>query len=183
MRKPVMPANDNDLLLLSVQRNATRFTQRMLGNFKIKAQQIHPVETRRDQLEGWMLKNSREQRPIIVPLRHPISVAKSWVARSEPGEPAGFQIEQMFKQYELLFEFAEISDTLWLPVDHPERNGYIAIMSMRLKLHFSTNWKPYGARPVDRQPVLSTDTQFQINELLMHPLLSDIYTQEVPHGT
>lgn len=176
--KQHVPKNERDYLLLSVQRSGTRFTQRILTQAGVTTAQIHPVETRRTQLQGWLDKNSKEGLPIIVAMRHPLSVAKSWRARSEP-------VEKMFEQYQLLIELCELSRPIFLPVDHPERDDFLHFMGKELGLTLETDWAKYGHRPdhPSAQIELETAVHNQVAELCATELISALYTEDVPHGT
>ena len=169
-----IPKIERDYLLVSVQRSGTRFLQRILTAAGIKTAQIHPVPTRTNQLDGWLAKNKAEDLPIIVPMRHPFSVAHSWRNRSEP-------VEKMFEQYRYLTEICEQSKSLFLPVDHRDRDFYLAHMALELDTELETDWEPYGHK--NGCSYLDPDEQRQIAELVASPFVSKFYNGSVPHGT
>jgi len=166
---------NNDYLLLSVQRTGTRFVQRLLTDAGIKTAQIHAVATREKQIEGWLSRNEAEDLPIIVPLRHPFSVAHSWLIR-------GDILENMFEQWRQLILFCERSRVLFLPVDcHDQRNDYLAEMSAGVGKVLKTDWKPHGHK-------VGTEYMTQFNRerialLLKNSFFSKFYNGDVPHET
>lgn len=169
------PSLERDLLLVSVQRTGTRFTQRILTAAKIKTAQIHPVQTRTNQLDNWLKKNTKQNLPIIVSLRHPISVALSWRSRED-------SVEKMFDQWAYLVQIIAVSKPLFLPVDHPEKQEYLDELSRYVGKPLETDWKKYGNRPVTPPAELSSGEIDQCNQLVATTFLSDFY-EDVPHGT
>ena len=71
--------------------------------------------------------------PLIVPLRHPIEVAKSWLARDKP-------IERMVRQFQILNERVDCHNPLYLPIDHPYREQYFNYLRLATDLELSTEW-------------------------------------------
>ena len=163
-------------LLLSVQRTGTRFVQRILQQAGIKPAQLHAAQAHMDRIEIWLEKCRDEGLPIIIPLRHPISVAKSWRVRGEP-------LEAMFDQWALLAEIVDVSRPLFLPVDHPERDEFLREMSGQLNMDLQTRWKKYGSKPGSNDVVLTPVDTLAVQELIANTFLKYFYTEDVPHGT
>lgn len=164
-------------LLLSVQRSGTRFTQRILTAGGLKTAQLHSAPTMMDRIELWLERCCQLGLPIVIPMRHPVSVAKSWYAR-------GDQLDDMFEQWRLMIQCAERCRPWFLPVDHPERDEFLAELSEgiggeRLK----TDWHKYGSKPGSQDVILNKSTMNQLNELIATEFVSAFYTEDVPHGT
>lgn len=177
-----VPHIDRDLLLVTVQRTGTRFVQRLLREGGITTAQIHAVATRSKQLDGWIEKNKKEGLPIIVSLRHPLSVAQSWLHRAANNEPKEFQFDRMMDQWAYLVEIVAASKPLFLPVDHPEKESYLDEMARYVGQPLDTDWEKYGHRPGSEDVKLSKADIDGINELIATTFLADFY-DEVPHGT
>jgi hypothetical protein len=170
------PNPAKDYLLVSVQRTGTRFTQRILDNAKIKTAQIHAVDTRAKQLDAWLEQNEMADGvPIVVPLRHPLNVAQSWLHRKD-------QLDQMFDQWRYLAEIIAKSKPLFLPVDHGERELYLDEMSDYMGVKLWTDWKKYGEKPGAGDVIINKPTVDRLNEMIATTFLQDFYA-EVPHGT
>ncbi len=161
-------------LLLSVQRSGTRFTQRILQQDHIKTAQLHAAPTMMVRVEEWLKKCCDEGLPIIVPLRHPFSVAHSWRLR-------GDRLEDMFEQWRLLIQCCDRCEPYYLPVDHPEREGFLDELREATGAPIETRWKKYGHKPC--MAFLTPDELRQVNELCASEFVQAFYTEDVPHGT
>lgn len=169
-----IPKIERDFLLLSVQRTGTRFVQRILTEAGIKTAQIHAVPTRAKQIEDWISKNDTEDLPIIVPMRHPFSVAHSWLIR-------GDVMEDMFEQWRQLILYCERSRCLFLPVDSPDRNNHLAELAAGVGKELSTDWTPYGHKAGTEY--MTQYNRERIDLLLKNSFFSRFYNGSVPHGT
>ncbi len=169
-----IPNIERDYLLVSVQRSGTRFCQRILSAAGIKTAQIHPVPTRAKQIDGWLTRNKAEHLPIIVPMRHPFSVAHSWRLRGE-------LVEKMFAQYKMLEAICAVSTPLFLPVDHPDRDDYLELMSAVLETPLTTDWAKYAHKP--GTVFIDSRARADIAALVAKPFCGKFYNGSVPHGT
>jgi hypothetical protein len=76
-------------------------------------------------------------RKIICPMRHPISVIKSWwVLRG--------QVHDLWDCYDSLLGFEKQVD-FWLPVDSPRRDECLQKISAAMGRRFKTDWGKVGA--------------------------------------
>lgn len=71
--------------------------------------------------------------PIIVPLRHPMEVARSWLSRKKP-------IEDLIRQYQMLVEVVDPHGPLYLPIDHPDRETYFWHLRLECDPTLDTDW-------------------------------------------
>lgn len=92
----------------------------------------YPVQT---ELKDWLERGF----PLVVPLRHPLAVAKSWKARRKP-------IEQLIRQYELLETLVDPYQPLYLPIDHPERDRYFTNLRLKVDLRLKTDWAVHASK-------------------------------------
>ena len=80
-----------------------------------------------------LLKPFLEKYPAIVPLRHPLSCAKSWKSRRRP-------ISEMMKYWENLIQNMDPYDPYYLPIDQDDRDEYLARINKSLGTDFKTDW-------------------------------------------
>lgn len=71
--------------------------------------------------------------PCIVPLRHPVKVALSWKAR-------GLNLAHFTDQFRRLVTAVDPLGPLYLPLDVPDREDYLARICERLGINFYTEW-------------------------------------------
>ena len=79
--------------------------------------------------------------PKIVPLRHPVEVAKSWKAREK-------KLSIMLRQWELLEEVVLPRNPMFLPVDHENRDVYFQVIREACDPNLATDWTPKGGKRV-----------------------------------
>ena len=82
---------------------------------------------------------------VVVPLRAPLQVSKSWANRGRPhADLCGRMVAQM--------EYCNHHDVNFLPVDAMNRDAYLTILSMVLGKDLKTDWKPLHCRDGDKEP-------------------------------
>ena len=168
-----MNENQNGLIL-SVQRSGTRFIQRVLTQAGLKTAQLHTAPQMMERIEVDLKKCCDEGLPVVIPLRHPFSVAHSWKNRGE-------QLDDMFKQWELLIQTVDRCNPWFVPVDHPERQHFLDELADDTGLALETRWKKYGSKP--GMAYLDPDEQELVNQLVATEFVQAFYTEDVPHGT
>jgi len=79
--------------------------------------------------------------PLIVPLRHPELCAQSWAKRRKP-------IDVMLQQWHWLIDIVAAYNPMYLPIDSPDKKGYLKRIGERLSVPLRTNWEIVGAKCV-----------------------------------
>lgn len=116
--------------------------------------------------------------PIVVPIRHPIAVLKSWLVRKK--DPL-----ELKKQFELLIKVVDPYKPLYLPLDSPDREDYLTDIRLKVDLGLKTDWKPYRSKlkgsdhRAQLEPVAPTAAGLEaIMPFLFHPLFENFYGVE-----
>lgn len=79
-----------------------------------------------------------EAEVLILTMRDPMEVAKSWIKRAMP-------LNQWFMDiWKNLFALQAEYDGLWLPVDTPDRDDYLKQISERIGISLQTDWARKG---------------------------------------
>lgn len=78
--------------------------------------------------------------PIIVPLRHPKEVARSWLARNKP-------LTDLVRQFKILEEVVDAFTPLYLPIDHYSRETALYQLQLECEPKLHTDWPVVGSRP------------------------------------
>ena len=140
------------VFVASVHHTGTQFTQKLFedlgyevsdktpaeaGNSVNYFHRCHIADAVRTELKQWMNMDI----PKIVPLRHPVEVAKSWKAR-------GKKLSIMLTQFELLQEVVLPRNPLFLPVDHGNRDAYFDMIRLKADIKLNTDWTPHGGKRV-----------------------------------
>ena len=73
--------------------------------------------------------------PAIAPLRHPVSVERSWLSRK-------MMVGEMIDEFRLMVEFSERYDFHFVPLDAEDRDKYITAINNDMGLDLKTNWGP-----------------------------------------
>lgn len=86
---------------------------------------------------------------IVAPVRRPEKVWRTFWQRFHkiPGRTDNsheLSIPAAWRQMQTL---SERHDIVWLPIDTPDRDDYLAVLSDRLGVELVTDWAPVGARP------------------------------------
>lgn len=74
----------------------------------------------------------------IMPLRHPLLTAKSWLERSG-------NMDELVETWELLVNEIDPHGPIYLPIDSPRRDEYLDNLNMHLGTDIQTDWKPVGS--------------------------------------
>ena len=84
-------------------------------------------------------EKAESEGPLILAMRHPVDVAKSWIKRSKT-------LDDTFKSmWRTLFGLkAEILDSFWLPVDVDDRDEYLKAIEKRVGLSLVNDFTPRG---------------------------------------
>ena len=140
------------VFVASVHHTGTQFTQKLFeelgyvvtdktpqeaGNSCNYFHRCHIADAVRSELKQWMNMDI----PKIVPLRHPVEVAKSWKAREK-------KLSIMLRQFELLEEVVLPRGPMFLPVDHEDRDRYFTNIRLKTDLKLNTDWEPKGGKRV-----------------------------------
>ncbi len=84
-------------------------------------------------LKGW---------PCIVPMRHPLKVAGTWTSRGKP-------LYQLWDYWRRLVSAIDPLKPLYLPIDVPNRQGYLDVICAELLVDFKTDWPVIGSGGMD----------------------------------
>ena len=71
--------------------------------------------------------------PVIVPMRHPIDVAVSWVTRNK-------KIGDLIDEYRRLFSIDRDYELLYLPIDTPDREEWLEKIDKKMEWETKTNF-------------------------------------------
>lgn len=86
-----------------------------------------------------VLERAMEECPVVVPLRHPASVAVSWKSRGKP-------LDVLYALWELLTERVHRFSPLYIPIDAPERrDARLQAVSEAISKQIETNWPVVGS--------------------------------------
>lgn len=138
------------VFIASVHHTGTQFTQKLFedlgyiptdktpqeaGNSANYFHRCHISDSIMTELTDWLHMGV----PIVVPLRHPIEVARSWLARKKP-------ISQMVRQFEILEQQVDGFKPLYLPIDHYDRNTYLHYLRLEIDPNIDTDWPIVGGK-------------------------------------
>ena len=74
---------------------------------------------------------------IIVPLRHPRSVAIGWKSREK-------RLDWLDAQWKFLKEKVDPYNPFYLPIDRPDKDAWLRKINMALETDFTTDWPVIG---------------------------------------
>ena len=74
----------------------------------------------------------------IIPLRHPLVVAKSWQDR-------GGNLLELVESWELLVNEIDPLHPTYLPIDSPHRDSYLNIIRIKTRKMLPTEWEPVSS--------------------------------------
>jgi len=98
-----------------------------------------------------MAKDIEELSPIFVPIRHPLSIARTWLRR-------GCRMEWLPEALELLATEMDPINPWYVPIDTPDRDSYIDRINSTLGWGLDpAGWPLVGHNPVNSQMDLSKD--------------------------
>lgn len=123
----------------------TDLTPKEAGNSVNYLHRSHIADAVMTELDEWLNLGI----PVIVPLRHPMAVAKSWLARKKP-------IEEMIRQFQILVELVDPFGPLYLPIDHEHRELFLSRIRHECGSEIVTDW------PIVASKVEGSDHQAQL---------------------
>jgi len=165
------------LFVPSVYHTGVRFCRESLfSDFKFESQvlpnpeatSIHIEPTHIKVLQHWL----NEAEHIVVPLRHPSLVARSWKLRN-------YDMDALDEQWRMLASVVAPYDPIYMPVDHPDRSLYLDALNERMGLELQTDWQPVGYRlpheVINDEPL--TDDELDQAEYWSYnlPMVREIY--------
>jgi len=106
--------------------------------------------------------------PVIMSLRRPRSIIKSW--RKRYNNTSGLYTQMMLSYY-----FIQTHEPLLLPVEEPDRAAYLHFMGKALGLDLRTDWEKIGTSIAQERPFNDVDIQ-------MEEVLTSIYYQILERG-
>ncbi len=143
------------------------------GNSANYVHRSHIADSVMTELDDWLHMGV----PIVVPLRHPMEVAKSWLARKKP-------IEEMVRQFQILAEVVDRHGPLYLPIDHADRETYLHHLRLEIDPNLDTDWPIVSSKvegsehPAQLQPVAPNQDDVDLLVALAHtPLLNKFYPE------
>jgi len=140
------------VFICSVHHTGTQFTQKLFtdlgyeitdktpkeaGNSVNYLHRCHIADSVLTELLHWLHMGV----PIVVPLRHPMEVARSWLARGKP-------ISEMVRQFQILDELVEQFMPLYLPIDQPYRETYLHHLRLECDPNLNTDWQKVSSKVV-----------------------------------
>lgn len=117
----------NDLLRCYPEINQQNYDYPFTGKIR-----IHIDGAFIEDLRHWRLKAD-----VIVPLRHPRTLAIGWKSRSKP-------LWQLEDQITLLKEEIAPFAPFYIPIDKDDRDDWLNKVNSGLKLHLTTDWPVIG---------------------------------------
>ena len=172
--------------IASVHHTGTQFTEKLfkdhgyaptdktprenVGNSHNDFHRAHIADSVKTELKDWLDQGL----PTIVPLRHPVEVAKSWKRRKK-------HLQQMRAQFQLLETLVAPYEPYYLPLDHPERDLYFKEIAL-LDPELATDWpivaskragSDHKAQLADRP--FDTEDRLVMMELMELPVLKRFY--------
>lgn len=99
-------------------------------NIKIR---IHLEPANTENLTEWC-----SQCEVVVPMRHPISVAESWKAR--PKKMTQMTQEDLIIQWNILKSVVDPHHPIYLPLDVPDRDNWLQALNAKTGLNIHTHW-------------------------------------------
>jgi len=91
----------------------------------------------------------------IVPLRHPILVARSWKSRDK-------DIRELPDYWYALIQYIDPHEPQYLPLDSPNRDGELACLNLRFGTSFKTDWPVMAdddSAKLARVPLTDSETE------------------------
>lgn len=138
------------VFIASVHHTGTQFAQKLFedfdylgtdkkpaesGNSRNYFHRCHISDSIKTELTEWLELGL----PLVVPLRHPVEVAKSWKARDK-------SLKIMLRQWQLLEELVLPYQPYFLPVDHDYRDVYFQVIKEAINPEIMTDWQIVGSK-------------------------------------
>lgn len=147
---------------LTIPRTGTHFLTTLLEDYEAKVVHIWPKE-----VDTWsQLLHAGD--PIIVPLRHPLEVAKSW-KRREIGPGDTLKVLDLPQWWRLLIGVVDPAHPYYLPLDVPDRDNYLARICLLADVDLETDWpvlREDGAPPADPAVELTMEEWSSVTETI-----------------
>jgi len=100
---------------------------------------------------GKMAKDIEELSPIFVPIRHPLSIARTWLRR-------GDHVKWLPIALELLATEMDPINPWYIPLDTPDRDSYIEEINLALGWGLDpAGWPLIGHNPVNSEQELQEE--------------------------
>jgi hypothetical protein len=99
-----------------------------------------------------------EHYPVLIPLRHPTSVALSWKRR-------GKETSILLKYWMRIIKMADEPNAVFLPIDSKDRNKWLQKLNKKTGLKAKTKWPVIGSL-AHRTIELSSNEERDISELI-----------------
>ena len=137
--------------LASVKHNGSRFGMKLLGaNIpRINPKFDHFSAGSKEKIENWC-----KERCVIVPLRHPEKVARSW-------KRDGFPLADLLSSYSVMLSLAEENRFHYLPLDTPCRESRLRQIELELGHDLPTSWSVVGSDGPSPKLSLSESTRMK----------------------
>lgn len=143
------------MIIASVPHSGSRFVQKLLG-----CKFLHVYS-------GESLDEIKRHDTIVVPLRHPLAVAKSWKRRGKPITEHP-KHECMVRMFRNLIDQVDPLNPKYLPVDNARRTSALIALEFHLGMVLKTDWAPVT------DDIDFPDTPLTLDdELAVHGLLAD----------
>lgn len=147
------------MIIASVPHTGSRFTQSL---FQKKPVFLHVYK-------GESIEEIIKHSQIIVPLRHPLAVAQSWVNRGKPirWHP---KHEAMCVMWRTLIDVVAPLLPMYLPLDLPSRDHYLHRISAAIGEKLDTDWSTVSDN-LPSKP-LTDDDKSAVAELMADPFFA-----------
>ena len=156
-------------MILSVPHTGTRTIAKITG---------YPYLHTYDYTTPQDIRNRNGDGVICVPLRNPADVWATWAQRYEarpfvldPDHP-----KSMETAWRALSAIDRIFDIVYVPVDRPDRDKQLAILSERMGQVLHADWTPQGARPAERKQ--ATVPERDLDFIYELPFVRRFYNRE-----
>ncbi len=133
----------------------TDLTPKEAGNSANYLHRCHIADSVMTELTDWLHMGV----PIVVPLRHPMEVARSWLARGKP-------VSEMVRQFQILIECVDRHGPLYLPIDHDCRKTYLHHLRLECDPNLDTDWPIVPAKNGDTKQQHVVEPNFEDYEYL-----------------
>ncbi len=128
---------------------------------------VHVEPSLVGQLDHWV----RLMYPMLVPIRHPASVARSWKARGKP-------VSEMVGQWQMLIDQVAPFKPSYLPLDVDNREDWLEAFCDKFSLDLSTDWEVVrgsGIVITDPDAELNAVELSEIDSLMSSPFFEQFY--------
>ena len=117
--------------------------------------------------------------PIVVPMRHPVTVLNSWLAR-------GKDPDELKRQFDLLIGLVDAYKPIYLPIDSPNKEAFLTNLRLKVDLRLNTDWPVVASKikgsehRAQLEPIKPTLAHLGIiGPYSFHPLFERFYPPKV----